>query len=279
LGKNNLMLNITACIVLYRNDRAILQKAIESFLNTDLSVKLYLIDNSPTNQLKDIRKDDRVEYVFNNANTGFGAGHNIAIKKSLILGSKFHLVLNPDVEFERGTLEKTIEFLENNPNVGLVAPKTVYPDGSIQYLCRMLPTPFDFFLKRIIPKIMLPLFKERSDQYEFIGRDYDKIMEVPFLSGCCMFIRSAVFKEIGVFDEKIFMYTEDIDLCRRVAEKYKTVYFPEVQITHGYERGSAKELNLLLISIKSAMYYFNKWGWIWDKKRDEINRRALNQFK
>ena len=273
------MLNITACIVLYQNDRTILQKAINSFLNTDLSIKLFLIDNSPTNKLWDICKDLRVEYIFNNANIGFGAGHNIAIKKSLPLGSKFHLVLNPDVEFEAGTLEKISEFLENNPDVGLAAPKTIYPDGSIQYLCRMLPTPFDFFLKRIIPKVMLPLFKARSDQYEFIDRNYDKIMDVPFLSGCFMFIRTSVFRDIGVFDEKIFMYTEDIDLCRRVAEKYKTVYFPEVQITHGYERGSAKKFNLLLISIKSAVYYFNKWGWVWDRERDEINRRALNQLR
>lgn len=273
------MLNITACIVLYRNDRDILQKAIESFLNTELSIKLYLIDNSPTNQLKDICKDERVKYIFNNANVGFGAGHNIAIKESIRIGSKYHLILNPDVEYKTNTLENLVNFLNINVDVGLVSPKTLYPNGNVQYLCRMLPTPFDFFAKRFIPNKLLPVFRIWLDNYEFKNKDYNKIMEVPFLSGCFMLIRTEVFEKIGLFDENIFMYTEDIDLCRRIFKSYKTIYYPEVSIIHGYERGSAKDLKLLLISIKSAIYYFNKWGWFWDNDRVIINRKILNQFE
>ena len=93
------MYDITACIVLFNNDRSMLLKAIMSFLNTNLSVKLYLIDNSPEDQLKNIICDQRVSYIFNPANPGFGAAHNIVIKK--ILGSsKYHLVLNPDIYFD-----------------------------------------------------------------------------------------------------------------------------------------------------------------------------------
>ena len=75
-----------------------LQNVILSFLNTDLNVKLYIVDNSPTDEIQKLCKDKRIKYIFNNANIGFGAGHNIAIKKSLNL-SKYHLVLNPDIYF------------------------------------------------------------------------------------------------------------------------------------------------------------------------------------
>lgn len=273
------MFDVTACIVLYCNDSDILSKAIDSFLRTDLNVKLYLVDNSPTNQLQTFIKDSRLEYIFNDDNIGFGAGHNIAIKKTIEISSKYHLILNPDIEYKSGTLEQLIDFLNINNNVGLVSPKTLYPNGDIQYLCRMLPTPFDFFAKRFIPNKILPLFKRWMDNYEFRDKDYNKVMEVPFLSGCFMLIRTEAFRKVGLFDENIFMYTEDIDLCRRIFKSYKTIYYPKVSITHGYERGSAKNLKLLYISIKSAIYYFNKWGWFWDNDRVIINRKILNQFK
>ena len=273
------MFDVTACIVLYCNDTNVLSKAIDSFLRTNLKIKLYLVDNSPTNQLETFFKDSRIEYIFSNGNVGFGAGHNIAIKKSTIIGSKYHLILNPDIEYKIGTLEKLIDFLEININVGLVSPKILYPNGDIQHLCRMLPTPFDFFAKRFIPNKLLPLLSKLLNNYEFKNKDYNKIMEVPFLSGCFMLTRTEVFKKIGLFDENIFLYTEDIDLCRRIFKSYKTIYYPEVSIIHGYERGSAKNLKLLFISIKSAVYYFNKWGWFWDRDRAIINHKILNQFK
>lgn len=270
--------SITACIVLYNNNRQILSKAIDSFINSDLNLKLYLVDNSPSSHLKDVCLDERVEYIFNGANIGFGAGHNIGIRKSMEFNSQYHLILNPDIEFGKGTLEKLVDFLNSKLDVGLVSPKTLYPDGNIQYLCRMLPTPFDFFLKRFIPKPILSLVKTRIDRYEFKDKDYNKVMEVPFLSGCFMLVRTEVFKKVGMFDENIFMYTEDIDLCRRIFKSYKTIYYPEAIVTHGYERGSAKNLGLLFISIRSAIYYFNKWGWFFDKDRDIINSKVLNQF-
>lgn len=273
------MFDVTACIVLYCNDINILSKAINSFLKTNLNVKLYLVDNSPTNQLESFFVDARIQYIFNNANVGFGAGHNIAIKESIRTESKYHLILNPDIEYNIGTLEKLTDFLHINMNVGLISPKTLYPNGDIQYLCRMLPTPFDFFAKRFIPKSLFALFRKRLDDYEFKNKDYNKTMEVPFLSGCFMLIRTDVFESIGLFDENIFMYTEDIDLCRRIFNSYKTIYYPEVSIIHGYERGSAKNLRLLYISIKSAVYYFNKWGWFWDEDRVKINRKVLKQFE
>jgi GT2 family glycosyltransferase len=82
-----------------------------------------------------------------------------------------------------------------------------------------------------------------------------------------MFIRTKIFKEIGLFDERFFMYLEDTDLCRRIGEKYKTIYYPEAIVYHEYAKGSYRSNELLKIHIESAIKYFNKWGWFSDKER------------
>jgi GT2 family glycosyltransferase len=108
--------------------------------------------------------------------------------------------------------------------------------------------------------------------------DYNTEMEVPYLSGCFMFIRTSVFNEVGMFDDNIFMYLEDTDLSRRINEKYKTIYYPKVTVYHKFEKGSFKNKKLLKYHIKSAIYYFNKWGWIFDRDRKTINDKILKEW-
>ena len=89
-----------------------------------------------------------------------------------------------------------------------------------------------------------------------------------------MMIRSSVFDDIGLFDERFFMYLEDVDLSRRIHRRYRTVYYPDVHIFHQFHRGSYKGLKPLKYHVSSAIKYFNKWGWFVDKERKEINRKA-----
>lgn len=268
--------DISSSIVTYKNSKTMLQNVILSFLNTDLNVKLYIVDNSPTDEIQELCRDERIKYIFNNANVGFGAGHNIAIKKSLNL-SKYHLVLNPDIYFEKGDLEEIYGFMELNDDIGGVMPRVLYPDGSIQHLCKLLPTPCDLIFRRFLP--FKSLKEKRNNFYELQFTGYDKVMDVPCLSGCFMFIRIQVFKRVGLFDERFFMYLEDTDLSRRIHKYYRTVYYPEAVVYHGYEKGSYKNLRLLKYHIESAIKYFNKWGWFFDKERNLINRRTLESLK
>ena len=266
------MIQINASIVLYHNKKEQLIKVINSFLNTSLEVKLYLVDNSLNDDLNVLRKlDSRIEYIFNNANLGYGSAHNIAMRKSIMDGVSYHLVLNPDIYFERGVLEELFSYLEDNKDVGNLIPQIRYPNGDIQYLCKLLPTPIDLILRRFVP---LKSWEEKRNQnYELRWTGYDKVMNVPSLSGCLMFLRTEVLKDIGLFDENIFMYLEDTDLNRRIHSKYKTIFYPKVEIVHEYAKESYVSKKLLMFHIKSAIYYFNKWGWIFDRQRDEINQR------
>ncbi len=120
---------ITASIVIYNNDPKILDKAIHSFLNTQLDVNLYLVDNSPTDQLRTQWNNTRITYIFNNKNLGYGSAHNVAIREAMEQQSLYHLVLNPDVYFNTGVIEALLNYMEVNQDVGLVMPKVLYPDG------------------------------------------------------------------------------------------------------------------------------------------------------
>lgn len=273
-------MHISGSIVLYKNDREILKKAINSFLNTKLKVKLYLIDNSPDDSLSFLEKiDSRIEYIFNNSNLGYGKAHNIAIKKSLYKNIPYHLILNPDIYFKIGVLEQLFDYMNKNSDVGNIMPKVLYPNGKFQSLCKLLPTPLDWFGRFISNYIKLDYFKEKNNLFEMKFANFENILEVPYLSGCFMFLRSETLNKSGLFDEKIFLHTEDTDLSRRIFKVSKNVYYPFVSIYHEHNREAYRNFKVMKLQIKSMVYYFNKWGWFFDKDRREINNQIIEKYK
>jgi GT2 family glycosyltransferase len=269
------MYDICGSIVVFKNDKDVLRKAIASFLNTELNVRLYVVDNSPTDELKNVCAGENTEYIFANNNLGFAAAHNIAIRE-MVGKTKYSLILNPDVYFNEGTIEKLYDFMENNPDIGLVMPKILYPDGSIQYLCKLLPSPMDLIRRRFLPASKY--LDKKNFLYELRFTGYDKIMDVPYLSGCFMFIRTEALNGVGLFDERFFMYLEDVDLSRRIHKCRRTVYYPEVSVFHQYEKGSYENTTLLKYHVQSAIRYFNKWGYFFDKDRREINKKIVEKL-
>jgi GT2 family glycosyltransferase len=254
---------ITACIVLYQNDIKMLKESIDSFLNTKLHVKLFLVDNSPKDDLEILVTDSRIQYIHNPINPGFGASHNVAIEKAFELGSDYHLVLNPDIYFENGTLEKLCSFMDSNLNVGHVMPKVTYPNGEFQYLCKTNPTLFDLFARGFMPSFIKKIFHKRMEKYEYKNKDYNKIIyDIPYLSGCFMFLRTDVLKQVGFFDDRIFMYLEDADLTRRFLEVSQTAYYPQAHVFHHFAKLTHKKIKFKWITVQSAFIYFNKWGWL-----------------
>ncbi|GAA0892415.1 glycosyltransferase family 2 protein [Fulvivirga kasyanovii] len=268
-------MNLTASIVVYKNNLPILENTINSCLKSYHDIHLYVIDNSPEDHARVLCKDSRISYIFNGRNLGFGAAHNIALREVLYT-SKYHIVVNPDVYFNKEVIPEMHKFMETNPDIGLSMPKVLYPNGALQHLCKLLPKPHNLIYRRFLS--FYRAFEKYDHLYEMRFTGYDQVMDVPFLSGCFMFLRTAALKNTGLFDEKIFLYTEDIDLSRRIHRSYRTVFFPEVSIYHYHEKGSYKKIHLLLYNIQSAVNYFNKWGWFIDKERDEINKKILVNY-
>lgn len=261
--------NITASLVLYKNGIEEVNKAISSFLDTELNIKLFLLDNSPEDSLRVLSNiDSRIEYIFNGKNLGYGKANNLIISR-VLSETEYHLVMNPDVYFEKGTLEALYAFMQANEDIGLCMPRVYHYDGTEQKLCKLLPTPKDLIIRRFIPD---GDYKDKISRiYNMWDADYDKQMDVPFLSGSFMFMRASVLAEVKGFDERFFLYCEDLDLCRRIGEISRTVYFPGAKIYHGYQKASYLNTKLMLTHSLSAIKYFNKWGWFFDKKRKKIN--------
>ena len=267
---------ISVSIVIYKNNFNELKEAIQSCLNSSLVGRIYLIDNSPSDSLMVLAEIDseRIIYLFQNKNLGFGKAHNVGINLSLKEKFIYHIILNPDIYFNSKVIEILYEKAINDFSIGLLAPKIFYPNGETQYLCKLIPRPLDLLIRRFIP---FEEVKKRIDnRYELKFFNYKEEALIPVLSGCFMFIKSSILKEVKGFDERFFMYLEDVDLSRRIGEISKTIFYPYAEVIHKYEKGSYKNKKLLIYHIKSTVKYFNKWGWFFDKKRNNKNIKTLN---
>ncbi len=265
---------ITASIVTYHHSYDEITKVVNCVLQSVVH-RLYIIDNSAHDALRSLEQiSQKIRYI-HNINNGYPA-HNIAIREAIELGANYHIVINPDIYFEPEAIELLSDYMDLHEDVGQVMPKVLYPNGELQYLCKLLPTPMDLFLRKFLPKRFM--HRKRS-RFELRFSGYDREMNIPYLSGCFMFLRIKALLEVGLFDERFFMYAEDIDLCRRIHQKYKTIYYPQAVITHAHEAASYKNKKLSRIHIHNIIQYFNKWGWIIDPERTKINKATLDQFK
>ena len=265
---------VSASIVLYNNPVNDIVSCLESLKKTDVQ-EIFIIDNSPTDKLKNVAISyDHVAYIHNPKNPGYGAGHNIGLKRSMEAGFKYHLVVNADISFETNVIGPIIEYLDSNTLVGALMPKVIYPTGEMQNLCKFIPTPYNLVARRFLPKY----FRDASERkFKMMNYDHSMILSVPYLSGCFMFLRNTTIAEVGLFDESFFMYPEDIDLSRRIASRYDTIYFPLVTVTHRHEGASRKSIKMLLIHIWNMIKYFNKWGWFIDEDRRYLNNLAAEK--
>ena len=248
------MLDLLVSVVTFNQTEVILRATVQSVLLSDLNLQLEIIDHSPTNAIQSwFVGQPRVKYFHDKGNPGFGSGHNRAMKKSHQM-ARYHLVLNPDVEFNPSILRVLIDRLDSDPSIGLISPLVRYPTGERQPLCKLLPSPLDPILRRFAPNSRWT--KKRDSLYELRDLAEDREYNIPSLSGCFLLMRNDMLRSVGLFDERYFMYFEDIDFCRRVHSRYKTIYYPFVQIVHHYTKGSYRSRHLLMIHILSAIKYF-----------------------
>ena len=201
---------LTASVVLFNTPRSQIQLLFKSVIESKIVKIFYIIDNSLNDKWRILEKDyadcgTEIRYI-HNANLGYGASHNIAMKEAIEAGSTYHVVLNPDIYFEKNVLPELEQFMESNPEAAYVLPRVEYPDGELQYLCKLLPTPGDLIFRRFLPKSW---GKKRNDRYCLKMSGYDKVMNPPCLSGCFMFMRLSTLQQNNIFfDEGYFMYCE-----------------------------------------------------------------------
>ena len=252
---------LSVSIVVFKESAKQLCSVLSCLGAAKIPMLITVVDNSPSDELRHVAEAAKATYIFSGTNRGFGSGHNLVLREKLA-DFPYHLVLNADVEIPPQTIETLTEFMDANPNVGLVAPKVLSSDGSEQGQARRLPTPLNLLTRRLLGSKALSGDLHLSENEPSF---------VPFLSGCFMLLRGSVLEKSGLFDERFFLYMEDVDLSRRIGDFSNTVYHPSVKIYHHHARGSYKNYRMLWIHICSAILYFNKWGWMWDRDRQERN--------
>ncbi|PWT94565.1 MAG: glycosyl transferase family 2 [Candidatus Melainabacteria bacterium] len=194
--------------------------------------EVYVVDNASGDNSMDLLKRNfpQVEVRANSENVGFSRACNQVIPGTTGL---YVLLLNPDTELKQDAISKLAQFMETHPDCGAVGPKILNQDGSLQLACRRsFPSPAAAFFRLTYLSRIFPQNKTFS-RYNLTYADPDKSLAVDALSGSCMMVRRAVIDKIGLLDEDIFMFGEDIDWCWRIKETGSHVYYlPEAVIYH-----------------------------------------------
>lgn len=211
-----------------------------------------------SNSLYDIEKQrslvkthPEIIWSFNGKNGGFAYGMNRGIDKSQ---GEYIILQNPDTSVLTNNLDEVLEFMRDDKSIGMIGPQIINNSGEIQDSCRPFITPVDI-LKRFIKRKLNG--SKAILESEF---DYNKTQPVNWVIGAFMIISRGLINEVGMLNEKFFMYVEDMDWCFRVWDNgYKVIYYPQLKINYeGDRKSTLKNKNFLPVSFNKYTYYHLK---------------------
>ncbi|MBC8022856.1 MAG: glycosyltransferase family 2 protein [Burkholderiales bacterium] len=270
------MPRFSATVVTYHPDRALLERALRSLCvaidearraGAVSAAHVFVVDNGDASSARDAHSaasafqvaDAPVEVLQGHGNVGYGRANNLALPR---LESDYHLVMNPDVELDPDALVAAIRALEGDARIGLVAPDVRGAGGERQYLCKRYPSLWILFLRGFAPTALRQRFSGELARYEM--RDVlggEPYAPVPLASGCFMVVRTALFRRLGGFDPRFFMYFEDYDLSLRVGREAQVAFIPASRIVHHGGEAARKGPRHVSWFLKSAWRFFATHGW------------------
>ncbi len=222
--------------------------------------EILLVDNRCTDGTTDFvrRNFAEVQVTRHPCRAGYGENHNLNLRRAR---GQYFAIMNSDMTVEPEVFLRLRDYMNRHADAGIVSPRVLNDDGTIQGLNKRYPTVLDLSLRRFLPKRFRSLVQRRLDYYEMRDIGYEEICDVPFLSGAFMFCRTDLLRSLGGFDVGYFLYFEDVDLCRRVQRTHRTVYYPHVSVTHFWERSAHANWLYTYYFIRSAARYFTRWGY------------------
>ncbi|CAG9229700.1 Glycosyl transferase [Paraburkholderia tropica] len=267
---------VSVSVVVFHPDRQLLARTFDSLaeagvelarVKPGISIHLFLVDNGG---MPDMRANLAAlsqagiesTVISGHGNVGYGRGHNLAIAQA---SSRYHLILNPDIDIEPKALLNALEFLDVHPEAGLLTPAIVDDSGQLQYLCRQFPTLVDLFVRGFLPRAARRPFESRLARYEMRAQinERDTLWDPPIVSGCFMLFRTEVLKKLAGFDPRYFLYFEDYDLSLRTHDVARVVYTPAVRVLHHGGGASRKGMAHIRMFAASAFKFYNRFGWKW----------------
>lgn len=254
-------------IILNYHSAGLVRQSVRSIfaVKSSLDFEVIVVDNASDEKLGLWLKDNypAVNFISLPSNRGYAAGNNVGLKQAR---GDYFLILNPDIIILPGKLEALIDFMESHPHCGLAGPRLVNPDGSLQYSAYQFP----FFWLPLFRRTIfgnIPAFSSKLRKYQMMDWDHQDSRTVDWLLGACLLARRVAVEEVGLMDERFFLYVEDTDWCRRFwAKGWEVWYVAEVELVHFHERLSAQKplvsalfSRIAWIHIFSWVKYFLKW--------------------
>ncbi|MFN8140613.1 MAG: glycosyltransferase family 2 protein [Fimbriimonadales bacterium] len=249
-------LSITICSWNTSDELAACLRSIEA-VRSEANFEVIVVDNASEDGSPDMVEKEFPWVCLHRMveNLGFGKGHNFAFTKA---SGKLLMPLNSDTVVKPGAIKQLIEFMNQNVNVGIVGPKLLNPDGSLQYSCRKFPTPAAALFRNTPLGKFFPNTRFVKE-YLMTEWKHDEPMDVDWVSGAAFVMRRELYDKIGGFDERFFMYMEDVDLCMRThSASYRVVYFPVPTITHAIGRSTDRMPQKMIRQFHSSMFLFYK---------------------
>ena len=232
-----------------------LKNCVESILNlsTKIQYEIILVDNHSSDNSFEIVKEsykenEKIIFLGQSENLGFAAGNNLALEHSR---GRYVVLLNPDTVVHAGALDHAIAFLDDHLNCGILGPKLLNPDNTLQPSVRSFPSVKTALIQAF------PFLKNVGFNDDI---NYEILQYVDQPSGACLFVRREAIEEVGGLDEQFFMYYEEVDWCFRIAKVgWEIIYNPKILITHFGGQSSIKNLDVRIVhNNKSKIRYFKK---------------------
>ena len=252
-------------IILSWNTRDLLFECLKSLSENSytIDVEFIVVDNASEDDSRDMVRTEyrQVKLVVNDSNIGFGAGNNTGIRAS---SGRYILFLNSDTVVMQGALDGMVNFADAQVDIGIVGPKLLNADGSLQYSCRRYPNLGTGMFRNTPLGRLFPKNKFTSD-YLYSDWDHNTPKEVDWVSGAALMIRRDLVDKIGAFDEDYFMYCEDVDLCWRAnhteiseGKPWRVIYLPDSKIFHYIGRSSDRVPTRMTYEFHRSQHLFYK---------------------
>ncbi len=258
------MLDLLVVILNYYT-RDLLRDCLQSLRQqAGLQFVACVVDNASPDGSADMVAAEFPEVVLvrNPRNTGYSAGNNLALRQYGFPHqpqARYAMLLNPDTIVPENALAQMVRFADQHPDIGIVGPKLLLEDGTLDKACRRsFPTPEVSFYRLLGLSKLFP-HSPRFGRYNMTFLDIDAQADIDAVVGACMLLRSEATAKVGLLDEQFFMYGEDLDWCLRIKQAgYRVVYYPSVTVHH-IKRAASR-------TSKKAHYEFQRAMWLFYKK-------------
>jgi len=251
-------IDVSIIIVSYNTRDLTLDCVRSVYDQTSSSCEVIVVDNNSTDGSAEAVAADFPQAIVlaNRDNRGFAAANNQGME---IAKGRHVLLLNPDTVIREEAIDKCLEFMDANPEIGVLGCKVLGADNQRQSTCFMTPT-----LKGIVYSLFIPVALSRSSRRfgrgRYVGNDWSKLQDVAVVAGCFMLVRREVLNKVGLMDPNYFMYQEEVDWCYRIRRAgWRIVYFPDAWITHyGGQATDQYSEKMLILQTKSRLYFIRK---------------------